>query len=239
MSTTKSKAESTANQSKGQLILPAVNQHTAALSGMIDSVLHKLSGTQNERALGCLSVGVVGGRKKVGVSTVAHRLAMQAANNGEGNVLIVDTHSANPIQHKLSGVAEGPGMVDHFARGIELEKCIQESPIPHLDILAWGTKTPPGFTVPPLELKELFADLRSSYQYIFIDLPWMDERTGSAALPYALMADGVVIVLDGAASKESPTKQLVAYLNEHGINVLGAIMNRFAPTLPRWLRRWF
>jgi Mrp family chromosome partitioning ATPase len=227
------------SQPKGQLILPTANRHTAALSGMIDSVLHKLNGFQSDRSLGCLSIGVVSSRSRVGVSTVAHRLAMQAALNGEGHVLIVDTNGIRPNQYKLSGVAKGPGLVDHIASGVDLGKCIQQSPVKHLDVLSWASTKTPGFTVPPAELKELFADLRSRYQYIFLDLPSMNEDTGAATLAFALMSDGVVIVLDGASSKESPTRDLVDLLGEHGIRVIGAIMNRYSPTLPRWLRRWF
>jgi Mrp family chromosome partitioning ATPase len=227
------------NQSKSQqLIVPRKNRHTAALSGLIDSVLHKLK-THSERGLGCLSVGVVSNRKRVGVSTVTHRLALQAAMNGEGNVLIVDVNGARPVQHRLCGVSPGPGLVDHLTAEVELDKCIQESAVPHLDVLVWGSKASSGFTATPVELKELFADLRSRYRYIFIDLPWMDENSGAASLPYAVMSDGAVIVLDGASSRETPTLELVELLEENGVKVIGAIMNRYAPSLPRWIRRWF
>lgn len=220
-------------------MLPAANQQTAALSGLIDSVLHKLNTFQNDRGLDCMCIGVVSSGKKVGVSTVTHRLAMQAALNGEGSVLIVDANSAKPVQHKLSGVVEAPGLIEHLTNGVDLESCIQASHARRLHVLTWGSKNVPGFAVPPAELKELFADLRSRYQFIFIDLPSMGEETAAAVLPYAMMSDGAVLVLDGAASKENPTKELVDLLEEHGVKVLGAIMNRYAPTLPRWLRRWF
>lgn len=226
-------------QPQGKLILPTANRHTAALAGLIDSVLYKIGDFQDQLNLSSLTIGVASCHKRSGVSTVTHRLAMQAALNGEGRVLIVDANGVRPKQHELSAVAAGPGLVDHLANSIDLDICIQHSPIAQLDILPWGSTKFPGFTATPVELKEVFADLRNRYQFVFLDLPLMDEKNGSAALPFAIMSDGVVIVLDGASSRETPTKELVAFLEEHSIKVMGAIMNRYAPPLPRWLRRWF
>ena len=239
MSTQEVQVKTISSRPKGQLILPSANRQTAALSGMIDSVLHKLSSFQSDRHLGCLNIAVVSNQRRVGVSTVAHRLAMQAALNGEGNILIVDANSAHAAQHKLCGVAASPGLAEFLSGDNVLEKCIQESVVPHLDVLVWGEKTPANFAVTPAAIKELFADLRSRYQYVFIDLPWMDEQSGTASLAYAMMSDAAVIVLEGTSSRETPTRELVEMLDEHGVKILGAVMNRFAPSLPRWLRRWF
>ena len=226
------------NKPSGQLVLPQANRNTAALSGVIDSVLHKLTSYQSESHLGCMNIGVVSTRSHVGVSTVAHRLAIQAALYGENNVLILDGNGIRPKQHQLSAVAMGPGIVDHMVTGTKLSDCIQKTSVKDLDVLTWGTIQKPGFTVSSTELKSLFAELRSSYQAIFMDLPCLDDP-GSAALTYAMNSDGVLIVLDGTQSKEGQTKELVSTLEENGVKIIGAIMNRYTPVLPRWLRRWF
>ncbi|MFO0941385.1 MAG: CpsD/CapB family tyrosine-protein kinase [Pirellulales bacterium] len=239
MSTQETDLNSATANPTTQLVTPAVNKQSAALNSLIDSVLHKLSCHQSDSSLGCLCIGVVGSGKRVGVSTVTHRLAIQSALNNDNAVLVVDANGAQPQQHRLSGVSESPGLVEYLTNRIELKDCIQETSIRHMDLLTWGTGDLSGSLVSPIKLKELFADLRSRYQVIFVDLPAIEELTVGTVIPYAMMCDGVVLVLDGTAAKQGPTKELVDLFQERGIKVLGAIMNRYKPVLPRWLQRWF
>lgn len=221
--------------------LPPSNsaRQTAVMNGLIDSVLHKLGSFQSDQSLECMCVGVVSSSRHVGVSTVVHRLAAQAALKSPKRILIVDANWLHPNQHQLSSVLAGPGLIENLTRAVNLDACLQRTANTQLDLLAWGSLDASLLANPAAELKGLFDQLRQRYQTIFVDLPCMEEFTAMAAMPFAAVCDGVMVVVDGAESKAAPNQELVSHLTEHGIQVLGAIMNRYSHPLPKWLRRWF
>jgi len=199
--------------------------------------LLKLQNFQSKKDLGTLCIGIASCDDNVGVTTIAIRLATQAAESGFGNVLLVDGNSEKPTIHRAFRLKRSPGMVDHICDGVDLSDCIQETGIPELQILSWGSKDSAASSVSPLTLKPLFNDLRSRYQWVILDLPTID---GSGyGLFFANHTDGVVLVVDAVQSRAHNSKKLLRLLEENSIEVIGAILNRFTPTLPKWLRRWF
>ena len=210
-------------------------QHHEA--GIVDSVLLKLQNYQSDKDLRSLCIGIASCDDKVGVTTIAIRLATQFAESGFGNVLLVDGNSERPMIHQAFRSRQSPGMVDHLCDGIDLSECIQQTDIPQLQILPWGSNGYSASSISPLNLKPLFDELRSRYQWVILDLPTMD---GSGyGLFFANHTDGVILVVDAVQSRAHNSKKLLRLLEEDSIEVIGAILNRYTPTLPKWLRRWF
>lgn len=206
-------------------------------SELIDSVLLKLQAYQNKKELASLCVGITSPDRGVGVSTIASKLALQAAEHGMGNVLLVDANFVRPCIHKIFRGKKGPGILEHLGKSTDLKECVQATHDPDLQILSWGVDDSDSGVVSPLALQPFFDDLRSRYQLIVFDLPAIDG-TGYG-LFFASQTDGVIMVVDGNVSRAAHARQLTQLLSENWVEVIGVVLNRYTPSLPQWLRRWF
>lgn len=206
-------------------------------AGLFDPVLLKLEVYQQEQQLGTLCVGVTSSDRKVGVSTVATNLAIQAAESGLGDVLLVDANGERPAAHKTFGLKNGCGLTDHLFAGTGLDDCLQTTADGSLDVLPWGSTQLQSLSISPFLLKSLFNDLRSRYQYIFVDLPIIDQA--SHAISFAAQVDGVVVVTAANLSMTRSNQRMIEMFRENSIDVIGAVMNRYSSALPKILQRYF
>lgn len=206
-------------------------------SELIDSVLIKLQTFQSRKELESLCIGLTSSDSGAGVSTIASRLAVQAAGNVMGRVLLVDANMNRPVLDQIFGLAEGPGLIDHLCYGVEIDHCIQKVNDTSLDVLPWGSRLGGSSALSPLSLQPFFDDLKSRYQMVIVDLPTI-EGTGYG-LFFANQTDGVIVVVNGNTTRASHAKQLSLLLSENWVEVIGAILNRQVPVLPNWLRKWF
>lgn len=206
-------------------------------AGLIDSVLMKLQSFQHDRDLGSLCIGLASSDAGSGVTTIAARLSAQAAINGMGNVLLVDSNYVRPAVHKRFRVKRGPGLLDHLVAGLEMEACIQKTDDDDLHLMTLGSKEFSTQSVSPIALRPFFDDLRSRYQLVLVDLPTITHA--GFGLFFVSQTDGVVLVLDGKVSKTRQAKEVVELMKDSDVPVVGAILNKHATALPNWLARWF
>jgi protein-tyrosine kinase len=212
-------------------------QRMSPATGYIDSILLKLGALQSEKKLGSMCIGLTSSDRRVGVSTIGHCLAMNAAANGAGGVLLVDVNGEHPNLHQMARIRRGPGLVDHLVRGEPLENCIVKIGEPDASLLMWGSSRIPASAISPLKLDGFFSDLRTRYQMIILDLPAIDDV--GYGIFFAAQADGVIMVLDGSTSRSRSVLRSMDCLKEHGVEIIGSIMNRYKSPLPGWLKRWF
>ncbi len=90
------------------------------------------------------ALGVTGCAGGEGVSTVAVRLAAEAALTGREPVLLVDAHLAKPAVHRLLGVKPGPGLAEALREGAPLAEIVQPTRVARLSVLAAGGDRPAG-----------------------------------------------------------------------------------------------
>ncbi len=206
-------------------------------AGLIDSVLMKLQSFQNDRDLGSLCVGIASCDSGCGATTIAARLAAQAAMNGMGNVLLVDANYSRPAVHRRFRVKRGPGLLDSLVKGLDVPECIQPTDHTELNLMTLGSKELSTQSVSPIALRPFFDDLRSRYQLVIVDLPVIAQA--GFGLFFASQADGTILVLDGKTTKTRQAKAVVELMKENQVPVVGAILNKHTVVLPRWLARWF
>src|SRR5438552_3819037 len=107
-----------------------------ALGEAVRDLLRRLSlrGTDACRPLRTLGLtGCAGGE---GVSTVAARLAAEAAVTRREPVLLVDANLTHPTAHQLLEVQPGPGLAEVLGGTAELPDVVQPSPVARLSVLA-------------------------------------------------------------------------------------------------------
>ncbi|MCU0710616.1 MAG: CpsD/CapB family tyrosine-protein kinase [Pirellula sp.] len=217
--------------------LATAKQPLSAATGYIDSILLKISGFQTDNKIGSLCLGVTSCDRKVGVSTLAHNLALNAGSVGLNGVLVLDANYVDPIQHQLFRINRGPGVVDHLVRGEPIENCLHSFNNGQVSVMMWGSNRVPLSAVSPLKLDGFFSELRTRYQMIVVDMPAIRESDYGTLL--ASHTDGILLVLDGNRTKQRAVKRCVSALEQHNATIIGTIMNKYHSPVPRWLKGWF
>ena len=217
--------------------LTTTKQQLSSATGYIDSILMKISGFQTDNKIGSLCLGVTSCDRNVGVSTLAHNLALNAGSVGLNGVLVLDANHVNPTQHELFKIRRGPGIVDHLVRGEAIENCLHSFNNGQISLMMWGSNRVPLSAVSPLKLDGFFSELRTRYQMIVIDMPAIRDAEYGTML--ASHTDGVLLVLDGNRTRQRAVNRCISSLQQQNATIIGTVMNRFQSPVPKWLKSWF
>jgi receptor protein-tyrosine kinase len=166
-----------------------------------------------------------------GTTTVACSTALGLARNLSDGVALVETNFFAPAMAEYLGLAPTPGITDVLDGKAKPEDAIQNSKVSGLYVLGAGTRREPrqGELTSPAA-QELFQKVVRDRRYILIDGPPILERP-NARLQLEL-ADWVVLVLQARSTKKAEAKRALAVIEEAGVPVLGAIVNRFQSDMP-------
>jgi Mrp family chromosome partitioning ATPase len=93
--------------------------------------------------------------------------------------------------------------------------------------------TPTSASLESFQLR--LAELRSHFQYVLIDAPPLNS-SGDAAL-LGRMTDGAVIVLAANDTRREPAKKAKQLLDESGVPLFGAVLNKRVFPVPETLYR--
>jgi succinoglycan biosynthesis transport protein ExoP len=148
-------------------------------------------------------VGVTSCRRGEGVSTVASRLAIAAAEQGEQKVLLVDVASDRDPD--------------------ALEQALQHSSLENLWMLPAGSRfsDSPGDEA-RTTLSELLSGLATEFSFVVLDMPPVDELDDVAAVASAV--DGVLLVVAADETRASHARSAAEALSR--ARVLGAVLNK-------------
>ena len=159
-----------------------------------------------------------------GKSTTLHHLVRLMAAAGE-RVILIDSDVRRPTQHHLAQRPRTPGLADYLLNPAELDRVIQRSIAPNLDLIASGSV--PGFTLGLLHLarlRELIAQLRGRYDKIVFDSPPIIGVSDASVLASAM--DGAILLIQHRRNPQSMVvraQQIVAGLNTP---LLGVVLNQ-------------
>ncbi len=166
-----------------------------------------------------------------GTTTVACSAALGLARNLSDGVALVETNFFAPAMAGYLGLEPTPGITDVIDGKARPEEAIQNSRVPGLYVLGAGTRRDPKQgELQSAAAQELFLKVVQGRRYVLIDGPPILERP-QARIQLDL-ADWVVLVLRARSTKKSEAKQALAVIEEAGLPVLGAIVNRFQSDMP-------
>lgn len=161
---------------------------------------------------------------RAGKTTSTANLGITLANAG-GSTLIVDSDLRRPMLSRMFGMREGVGLSNILVGRNTLEDAVRDTEVERLSIIPCGEVPPnPAELLGSNRMKELMGTLRSRYDWVLFDSPFIVGLTDGSLL--GSMADGVLMVVDhGRTSKEvlSKAKRL---LDEVGAKVLGVVLNK-------------
>jgi capsular exopolysaccharide synthesis family protein len=167
---------------------------------------------------------LVSAESGAGTSTVARGFASTLATNGEVNTLLIDANLRKPVVHTGYKVDRAPGVSDFVLGDVPLADCIREVAQPNLSVLPAGRPAvaPPRVLGDP-RIDDMLRELRGSFELIVIDTAPLTPFAEGA--PLSRKADGVVVVVRSAVSRQATMQRALATLDDAGANVLGSVLN--------------
>ena len=186
---------------------------SACFLGLYRNILVQSASAEPPHVLGVTSL-----RRGEGVTTVAGRLALAAAHDGDQKVLLVD---ANPMVLAVDPTI-AKDLADQSANESQsLDQALRPSPLENLLMLPLAAAFPgPPSLDGQRRAQELLRDLAFEFSFIVVDLPPLDELGAEVD---ALAIDGMLVVITAACTRRSlahAARKLTSYSR-----LLGAVLN--------------
>jgi polysaccharide biosynthesis transport protein len=158
-----------------------------------------------------------------GKSTTTINLATVFAQSGS-RVLIVDSDLRRPTLHKLFKVANNLGLTNYLLKQNTLPEIIQTTPVPGLDFMASGRLPNSSMGIlGSAQMKEMIAELRQRYDFIFFDSPPILGVSDASIL--ASEVDLVMQVVQYRRYPQPMTIRAKQMIEKVGGNLVGIILN--------------
>ncbi len=155
------------------------------------------------------------------VTTV--NLGIALAQSGK-RILAIDADLRKGRCHQLLRVRNQAGLANVLTADLDVKRVIQETPVKDFYLLARGALPPnPSDLLMSQKMRDLFNELRESFDFIVIDSPPIIAVSDAAVL--SAICDGVVLVLNGQSTSTQSARRALERLDKVGARTLGVILN--------------
>jgi capsular exopolysaccharide synthesis family protein len=169
------------------------------------------------------SVVVVSAGAGEGKSTTSVNLATVFAQAGS-RVLIVDSDLRRPTLHKIFKVTNKLGLTNYLLQQNTLAEIVQASPVPNLDFMASGKLPNSSMGIlGSAKMKEMIADLKQRYDFIFFDSPPILGVSDASVL--ASEVDLVIQVIQYRRYPQPMTIRAKQMIEKVGGHLVGIVLN--------------
>lgn len=159
--------------------------------------------------------------KSTNICHVAH--AFSRLENTK--VLVIDLDLRNPSVHKMYGIGNTYGVMDHLKNTRDLDKCINKIE-ENLHVLTPGAIPPnPTEILSSKKMEKFIKEVESKYDYVFIDAP--PVGIVSDGIIISKYADGVMFVVGANETDINYTKEVIDNMKKSGVNIIGSILNKY------------
>ncbi|HMS18614.1 MAG TPA: CpsD/CapB family tyrosine-protein kinase, partial [Planctomycetota bacterium] len=169
------------------------------------------------------TIMITSGSPKEGKSIATANLAASLVEGGRRRVLVVDANFRNPKQTEILAARSRGGLSDVLAGTIQDPRTVVVgTAIPGVDLLPAGADTTnPGALILPKAVAEVLAVLEPSYDFIFVDVPSLEEYADASVISGDV--DGVLLVLQIQGPPRRAAEKAVEVLQAARARVLGVI----------------
>ena len=160
-----------------------------------------------------------------GKSTVIANLAYSFACMDK-KILLIDADMRCPVQQNFFGYKKDSAGLSEFLSGIEKHKknVIIKTDNSNLDIIPSGHIPPnPSELIANQNFEKLLDELKSDYDYIFIDLP--PVNIVSDPISIVDHVDGYIIVIRSRVSENVGVSRAIESIETVGGNIIGIVFN--------------
>jgi capsular exopolysaccharide synthesis family protein len=171
---------------------------------------------------------VTSARESEGKSTTARVIASDIAMLGK-NVLIVDTDLRRPTLHFAMKDANGSGLTDVLTGQRTFDEVVHSAPnVPTLSyVTALPTPPDPALILAGEGMGNFVEEARQRFDIVILDCPPLLGLSDAPIL--ANHADGVLFIIDASRFHRGAIKSALRRLSLINANLLGIVLNRFAP----------
>lgn len=175
----------------------------------------------------CHIIGVSSALAGEGKSLSSVNLAYSLAQL-EKRVLLIDCDLRRPSLAAKLPIQKVPGLSNYLTRQVSLEEVIQKYSASNgecaFNVISSGRNPPnPIELLSSARMEKMLQNLRTSYDYIILDLPPVGEV--SDALVAAKLADGMLVVVRQNYCNRTVLKSAVDQLHFGGSRILGVVLN--------------
>lgn len=158
-----------------------------------------------------------------GKSFLSSNLALSFAASGR-RTLLVDGDLRRGEQHRRCAVSRRPGLTDGLRGDAQIDRIVQKTKFPRLDVIASGTRKhdAPELLGSPAAA-QLLGEFRSRYDVIICDSPPLSAGIDPFMLA-ALCGNLLLVVRTGVSVREVIESKLEV-LGRMPVRVLGAVLN--------------
>ncbi|MBQ9761468.1 MAG: polysaccharide biosynthesis tyrosine autokinase [Oscillospiraceae bacterium] len=182
-----------------------------------------------------VSSALAGEGKSLSSVNLAHSLAQL-----DKRVLLIDCDMRRPSLNAKLPIQKTPGLSNYLTRQVDKQDVIQKYATEdcHFDVVSSG-RNPPN----PIELlssermQNMLDELRSSYEYIILDLPPVGEV--SDALVAAKLVDGVLLVVRQNYCDRNALADAVSQFKFVDARILGVVLNCTSDESARYGKRYY
>lgn len=168
-----------------------------------------------------------------GNSSLCLLLSLLASQSGK-KVLLIDAHTQSPRLHRFFTLDIQPGFVNAACGEQPLQSVLNSFPDRIPDVITAGEKNVvKKKVIRPEYLSEQLSSLRSAYDYIIFDLP--PVLNGGANFDIAPICDHVILSVGITGVTQRKMIKARKQLENAGVNILGAVLNRQQINLPNQL----
>jgi capsular exopolysaccharide synthesis family protein len=169
------------------------------------------------------SIVIISAGMGEGKSTTALNLATVFAQAGQ-RVVIVDSDLRRPTLHKLLRVSNNVGLTNYLLKQNSLEEVIQTTAVPTLDFMASGKLPSSSMSIlNSPQMKELIAELKQRYDFVFFDSPPILGVSDAAVL--ASEVDMAIQVIQYRRYPQPMNIRAKQLIEKAGGNLVGIVLN--------------
>jgi capsular exopolysaccharide synthesis family protein len=171
------------------------------------------------------TIGITSPNPGEGKSTVAANLAVTLAQAGFVTALM-DADLRRPTQHRLFQTGNERGLSTLLTMAERpWSWAARETMVPNLTLIPAGPLPPNPADLLSLErLRQILADMRSTFDVIVVDTP--PVLAVSDPLILAAHVDGMVLVTSGGKTRLDALKRAAETLHRGSIRVIGVVINQ-------------
>lgn len=164
-------------------------------------------------------------KQNEGKSTVIANVAYSFSKLENCKVLLMDLDLRNPTVHKMFGVSNTYGLMDHLKNDRPLEKCVHKIE-ENIHVLPTGAMPPnPTEILSSKKMAKFLKDIKTDYDYIFIDAPPVGVVSDATII--STNVDGVMYVVGANETDLSHAQVAIENLKKAESNIIGSVLNKY------------
>ena len=170
-----------------------------------------------------------------GTSTVVSSFAKSIACKGE-TVLLIDANLRHPVLHQVFHLEQKRGLAELLKGKSSLSDVTQKTRTPNLSVITSGSDTANPFSLFDCgAMTAAIAAIKEQAAWVLFDAPPVNSYNDALAL--AAKTDGAVMVVEAEKTRWEVAQKVRRQLEEGGIRILGAVLNKRQMRIPGWAYR--